>query len=101
MRPENAKTYATSFVPKGMPLCTNRRSAKRAKPEKKVLKAKVNAKNCHSIGPSALSLNDWLNAAQRESPCSNSGCGCGKTAGSKKYVHRMLMKERPAAANIG
>src|SRR5262245_57290232 len=101
IRPENANTYPTSFVPNGSPLCENRLSAKSANPEKKVLNANVNAKNCHSIGPSCLSLNDSVSAFQRDSPSSSSGCGCGTTAGNRKYVHRMLVRERPAAANIG
>src|SRR6185369_12554602 len=101
IRPENAKTYPTSFVPKGAPLCKNLRSANNAKPEKKVLNANVNAKNCHSIGASCRSLNDSLIAFHRETPAPNSGCACGVTDGSRKYVHKMLVKERPAAARIG
>src|SRR5262245_66568129 len=101
MRPENANTYPTSFVPNGRPLCVKRRSANKAKPEKKILNANVNAKNCHNIGPSCLSLNDWVSELQRDSPFSNSGCGCGTTLGNRKYVQRMLVNDRPAAANIG
>src|SRR5262249_34084892 len=101
MKPENANTYPTSFVLKGRPRYVKRRSANRANPEKKVLNANVNAKNCHNIGPSCLSLNDCFSELHLENPSSNSGCGCDATAGKRKYVHRMLVRERPAAANIG
>src|SRR5438045_2991416 len=98
INPENANRYPTSFVPNGSPLWTKRRSAKSANPEKKVLKANVKAKNCHNNGPSCLSLNDSVNVPQRDSPRSSSGCGCGTTDGSRKYVHMMLVNERTAAA---
>src|SRR5205809_6300445 len=101
INPEKAKTYPTSFVPNGSPPCMNRRSANSAKPEKNVLNATVNAKNCHSSGPSCLSLNDSVNAPQRESPCSSSGWGCGVTCGRRKYEKRMLVNESAAVAKIG
>src|SRR5256885_13391563 len=102
MKPENANTYATSRVPNGIPPWVKRLSAKRANPEKSVLNANVNAKNCHNIGPSFPSLNDSMYALHLEGrPCSVSGVGCGATAGSKKYVQRTLVSERAAAARIG
>src|SRR5215831_7913810 len=102
IKPENAKRYATSFGPNGAPLCVKRRSANRANPEKNVLNAKVNAKNCHNSGPSCASLKDSTSDFQRDvPPPSISGCGCGTTAGSRKYVHMMLVNESAAAAKIG
>src|SRR5262245_49201809 len=101
MRPENANRYPTSLVPNGSPLYSNRRSANSANPEKNVLNANVNAKNCQSMGARRLSLKASEKAFQRDSPCSSSGCECGVTAGSRKYVHRILVNESPAAAKIG
>src|SRR5215475_8557288 len=99
--PENANRYPTSFGPSGIPFRMNRRSAYKAKPEKKVANANVNAKNCQSSGPRCLSLNEAVIAPQRDPPLSSSACECGRADGRRKYVHMMLVKDRAAAANIG
>src|SRR5215469_16304848 len=100
IKPENAKRYATSFGPNGAPLCVKRRSANRANPEKNVLNANVNAKNCHNSGPSWASLKESTSDAHLDVPPSSSGCGCGTTDGSRKYVHMMLVNDSAAAAKI-